>query len=36
MHHEALIDHAAEKLRAPGVDSDDPPRRHGRTIYRGV
>jgi hypothetical protein len=36
VHHETLVDHASEELRAPSVDPDNPPRRHGRTIYRGV
>jgi hypothetical protein len=36
VHHEALVDHAAEELRATRVDPDNAPRRHGRTIYRGV
>jgi hypothetical protein len=36
MHHEALVDDSAKQLRAPGVDPDYTPWRHGRTIYRGV
>ena len=34
VHHKLLVDDAAEQLRATRVDADDPPRRHGRTIYR--
>jgi hypothetical protein len=34
--HETLVDDAAEELRAPRVDPDYSPRRHGRTIYRGL
>ena len=33
--HEILVDDPAEQLRAPRVDADYPPWRHGRTIYRG-
>jgi hypothetical protein len=36
VHHEAVVDDAAQELRAPGVYADYPPRRHGRTIYRGL
>jgi hypothetical protein len=36
VHHEAAVHHAAEELRATGVDPDNAPWRHGRTIYRGV
>ena len=34
VHHKLLVDDAAEELRAPRVDADNPSRRHGRTIYR--
>jgi hypothetical protein len=34
MHDEALVHNTAKELRTPGVDPDDPPWRHGRTIYR--
>ncbi len=34
--HERLVDDAAEQLRATRVDADYTPRRHGRTIYRGL
>jgi hypothetical protein len=36
MHHQTLVDDASKELRAPRVDPDYPPRRHGRTIYRGL
>jgi len=36
MHHETLVYDTSQELRAPGVDPDYPPRRHGRTIYRGL
>jgi hypothetical protein len=36
MDHEALVHDPSEELRAPGVDPDYSPRRHGRTIYRGL
>jgi hypothetical protein len=36
MDYETVVDHAAEELRAPRVDADYTPRRHGRTIYRGL
>jgi hypothetical protein len=34
--HEVLVHDPTEELRAPGVDTDHSPRRHGRTIYRGL
>jgi hypothetical protein len=33
---ETLVHDPAQELRAPGVDPDYSPRRHGRTIYRGL
>ena len=36
VHHETLVHDPAEQLGATRIDPDDPPRRHGRTIYRGV
>ena len=36
VHHEPLVHDAAEQLRATRVDADYTPRRHGRTIYRGL
>jgi hypothetical protein len=30
MHHEILVDDAAQQLRPTRVDTDDPPWRHGR------
>ena len=33
MHDELLVDHAAPEVRAPRVDPDDPPWRHGGKLY---
>jgi hypothetical protein len=30
---ESLVNDAAEQLGAPGVDTDDAPRRHAGTVY---
>ena len=36
MHDEVVVHDAAEQLRASRIDADYSPRRHGRTIYRGL